>query len=1061
MSTKIHDQKQHRLLHAFARVESLDTLTAAEGRASGLNTGRALDRFYSTPNRVRRLWVRLMVAVRGEVAAFTLLAVAAGLASLSIPLAFDHMVSAGTLSMSAFGVFAGCYILAKVLDQLRAWRETRALMLVLQMVERASYREIVRKSPRLAGESVAYISSYAPQLTQIVYSADLVVALLFSVLASVILVTKTGIAGLVGLAATLLATWAMASLIRRIGVIYGEYIEAEGKRNSVVEKVARQASRIGLQGLSAAAEQKVEAIRTGQLSVLRRRATLQTVNRTIESSLIYLLAAAVYVAGSLLGEATKAASLLTVLVLLGTLLGHVQNALANYRVLRQTPVPLRKFSELLDSDSPQNGPAGEGSTFEDGSALTLESLTARVGLAGSVVVVGSDDDRRRTLEEMRNSFPTEASCLIPRETAWPALPPTEVVRELGLSAEKLRVLLGELDFAGGTRDRILGAQGPRSARAHELSEGERARLTLILALAARPEVLLVDDLFSHLPPAQAEQAISVLRRHHPGLLIVASERPEVIAAAEFRLEPTGHSLRLVRQSEQSVVGAPAACQPDPSPASTRSDDSEAPSDPPVPNLRTALSTGRRLFGRTAVITIMVAAAGVALAEAGYAFVTGHAPSVVWAAPRVLTTAVLVLLIAATYFGCVFAAPVTRIGQIHHSVIQKVLHGRIALSPANLAGRLTQDFGTLEMETPGAVAGLLLVGSQLAVSAAVVVTNAWQTLPLLVLVLAATVPVIKRCRAARTAGAHLRAAVRPPLLDRAGVQAATSLFRSSSSIRSWAERDFAKAADRQLAAAMRAGLADIRARINMDTLIAVLVLGGCAAALFFGGDSAPVACFLLITFSQSINTFANRLQTTSVNMANSGRALDLLKMESEESSRTAGADEGTDAALATVRSALALDGAVAIVGRSGAGKSVLLREFETHSDRPTRLIDHAPALTVLSPADLAGSSRAYDALVSTLPAPWQAAMPDAQTALDELSRSQQQLVMCAHALADSTSDLLLDEATGALPIQLERVVLLELVDRCRQDSRQLAVVLHRTENSDLLPRTISIGVEIAA
>jgi len=115
-----------------------------------------------------------------------------------------------------------------------------------------------------------------------------------------------------------------------------------------------------------------------------------------------------------------------------------------------------------------------------GKSSTIQCLVGqRKATAGGCTLLGRDAWRKRRII-------MERVCVVP-ET--PDLPPGISAVELGRFLGRVRPVWNADDFAG----RLKRVRVPRRLPARRLSKGQRRQLALAAALAAEPEVLILDD----------------------------------------------------------------------------------------------------------------------------------------------------------------------------------------------------------------------------------------------------------------------------------------------------------------------------------------------------------------------------------------------------------------------------------------------------------------------------------------------------------------------------------------------------------------------------------------
>jgi len=184
------------------------------------------------------------------------------------------------------------------------------------------------------------------------------------------------------------------------------------------------------------------------------------------------------------------------------------------------------------------GPSGAGKS------TVLDLVSGRARPTGGTVRVDDVDvaacgDRALARLRRRLGVVTPAVGLLPDRTVFGNL--AFVLRALGVGGSQARTQALEALEAGGLT-------AVRNALPHELADGERRRLLIARALAARPRLLLADEPAASLP--DEEPAIGALLRavHGEGLTCLIATQSATLARAlegrvvrlvQGRLEPEG------------------------------------------------------------------------------------------------------------------------------------------------------------------------------------------------------------------------------------------------------------------------------------------------------------------------------------------------------------------------------------------------------------------------------------------------------------------------------------------------------------------------------------------
>ena len=137
------------------------------------------------------------------------------------------------------------------------------------------------------------------------------------------------------------------------------------------------------------------------------------------------------------------------------------------------------------------GPNGGGKTSLLRALAGVEEASGEVRIDGEMVATLSEARRRRLLAFLPAS----------RELGWPIAARDVIALGLGASDEARIAGLIDLFELGALADRPI----------NRLSTGERTRVLLARAMAARPQLLMLDEPFAHLEPYWVLRLSAILR----------------------------------------------------------------------------------------------------------------------------------------------------------------------------------------------------------------------------------------------------------------------------------------------------------------------------------------------------------------------------------------------------------------------------------------------------------------------------------------------------------------------------------------------------------------------
>lgn len=797
------------------------------------------------------------------------------------------------------------------------WVKERAESLLTVAIRQLAYRRYRRIADRTGADVSEQILTNPPQISQIAYTVDFMVSALQTV---VVLATAIVLYGPYAvIAAALIAGLAAASvrLIGRIGALWSAYNAIEGRRRSLLGRIVAALPRAAFGPSWQAALTRLKEMREEEVVLLIRRVRLQMVNGFLNRGALTAVLA-VAVAGVDLLMPRHAAVNVGLIVAAQYLYGAVQNNLVNYRVVRLAVPMLRQLDDL--DQGPPSIPEPSLPPNARAVAAPVEAIDNPRQAFGPVGVAFVARD------------PEFSSAVLQR---WASCAP---------AAERDRFEEAATRFG-------LGADVVRRAFADAgtLSNGERHRLALALALAGRPELMVVDDAFASMDLATRESVAAVLLSMHEGRTVLLYRSPAYVPAA-FQVAtptPTGWTLAAasVPPASDPQDAADTAAASESGPPRDRSADAEEAFGSGMDRRGRLRRTIRLLFGWPAFAALVVSAFLLAGAQVVFAVATGEGGT--GTGIRVETAAACgaaAVAGAVLFFGVQFHTPIARLTALHHRLVSGLGKFR-PWAAGSVVGRLGQDLSDLQMDVPGAVGTVLIVVAQ---TGLMVLTTA---IGAPVLLVAAAVAAPLALVALRVGGARLMAASANGAARRNDYLAVVRLTdspldRLSPTMRASSAAAYAFAEDAYVAASVRSA----NAIAFRSALVQGLVFGVSAAAVWVAVTSSlvteAVAPSVLVYFSAAM---ASGLQSTIESLHRVG----VVGLTTE---RILGLEtwnppsEPLDGAVAAAADDIARvagePGAtlIAVVGRSGAGKSRALDALAQM--RPQRVLI-AGAIDVLA------------------------------------------------------------------------------------------------------------------
>jgi len=184
----------------------------------------------------------------------------------------------------------------------------------------------------------------------------------------------------------------------------------------------------------------------------------------------------------------------------------------------------------------------EGAACGYGERIVIGGINASIGPQDRIALLGPNGAGKSTLTKM---LAGETAPLAGRRTPAADLAigyfAQQQLEQLNLSADAFWHMreMGGPDYAGGDEQRVrdhLGKFGFQGDRAFEpvarFSGGEKARLTLALLVARRPNILLLDEPTNHLDIEMRHALTMALQGFEGGLIVVSHDRHLIKTVAD-------------------------------------------------------------------------------------------------------------------------------------------------------------------------------------------------------------------------------------------------------------------------------------------------------------------------------------------------------------------------------------------------------------------------------------------------------------------------------------------------------------------------------------------------
>lgn len=662
-----------------------------------------------------------------------------------------------------------------IFEWFRKWSESRVMLQIQQLTSRLLFYRLQKIDGTLLQENgkepMAYLTAYAPQLTQIIYVIDFCITSLLQVALLWLMFDWYGPLSILILAVIALFTVILQLIIIVIGKIYSQYMQTNHERIGILKTAVNELQSIKRQYLEPYLFIALAKVRERQVSIIKRRAKWQVINRTIEDSLAPILSL-LLVCIALWGKfGLDSADLFPLLVLVGIILDSVGNNLANFRVLRNTVGPTREIDTLfqqypLITKEPSH--TGNLQTGETRLTLSASDISYVFPSGSRVAIVGRTGVGKSHLLLQLAGKPVSNEGAISVQTCGTSvfmgkhepildssIAESVVLFDRPVNLKRYETAL----YNSGLAEDFAGESEKDSkvlySKEKNLSEGQMQRLSLSQALYVESDILLLDDVFSSLNPELAHKVAARILKSDSvkSTCFYATSRLELITYADYVvvlnrsdaviltpqqihegiegtkcIELLGQDffkqLKRIcvgqvprKSSEEGVLQTSVNIS-----AARKFSFGKQPSQPLVETFESSEGENLKIrhlaknmsamFPGWAILALAILLICIIISNIGFSSLIGNdhmSPA--------LNSKLILLLFAFTLIGIIgtifryiltFYFPISSIDRFHRMFIQKLLMNRKGKADLNqFNGKLTQDFTALEMEQPNTLVTLAM------------------------------------------------------------------------------------------------------------------------------------------------------------------------------------------------------------------------------------------------------------------------------------------------------------------------------------------------------------------
>jgi ABC-type bacteriocin/lantibiotic exporter with double-glycine peptidase domain len=893
----------------------------------------------------KHLWRHLLIVIWDELLVFVILGLFLSILAPVIAIALKQLFS--LMDQATFDAelvwftvaVSGLLILNLAVRWYQELRESRATLVIYQVMTRLLFRRLqqvdLKELRRDNKEALAYITSYAPQLTQVLYVVDFATTCVLIAVLVVTLFIWFGIASLGVLVTVALLTFILQRLIIIIGEIYHQYLLADHQRVSLVQSGLSELPLIKRQYLEPQILTAMAQARTNQVQILRKRAWWQAFNRMLEGNVVPLTSLALVGFALWSNQAITPANIFPLLFLIGLLMSAVENNLANIRVLRNTRGPSQDIEKLF-TDYPLIG-NNQASELQKGE-IRLESngQTYTIHRGERIAIIGQTGvGKTRLLLQLAgqpfadSKFSVKTSGTSVYVTRNQAIFDDTLAELITLWQRPVDLIAYEqaLMQSGLIEDLAKHQDGDARELYHQdtnLSEGQIQRLSLAQAFYAHPDILLLDDVFAPLDPKLTQRvahhifkddALTSTRilvtsrlemaQYVDKLLLVGEDAITFIDPRDFSEQTQALSrqilgdalaTKLQAQLQQPPLLAPDKVAVETSAARRYSfgnnmarvrEDAFDETEKQDIHIRDFFTNVRAIFS-SAIIGVLAVTMLLAL-SANILFV---ALIERWSDLQSqdttlgITLAGLVILsMVATFarYSLSFYTPILPIDRLHRLFFQRLISGNDEMNRGKLVGRLTSDYSSLEMSVPNN--SMTIVASVLefiAYTGLLIIATPFSLFILLPFSFFAH-RAYEQGKQVIVGASRLRASVRGPLLSFISPALGSEGYRLSTLLRHPIRNRFVHLADLDAKGSYWSLLGTLRVSLLIRSIGLVLflaVLWSVSILLLTGNSMAfgltpSLIIFLALTFSQRVANLINQLQQTDVLLTDLERLAELL------------------------------------------------------------------------------------------------------------------------------------------------------------------------------------------
>ncbi|MCQ4086760.1 ATP-binding cassette domain-containing protein [Saccharibacillus sp. JS10] len=918
--------------HSFNQVltQSADQAAVDPRHREQLQMNEYVNQMEQQDHVKKGLWMNLFLTLKKEFFSFFVLSLLVATAMAVLPLFLNEVFTSlenqvlGERLLQAALSLTVLLVFKLIVDTYCRWKESKLMILIHQVTMRFVFRRIqnidVTELQRKNKDPISFLTMYASQITQIVYIVDFITTTLLQIVLIVLLVKGFGLLSFVVLGCLILSTFVLQRLIVLIGRVYFQYMTLNHERISLLKTTIEEIKKINRQKIEPQFSLTLKKVRSKQIGVLRKRATLQTINRVLEDNLSPLLSLLLVVLAFQSNLGISISEIFSLLVILGMILSSLSNNLANYRVIRNTKEPTRELEQTIFNDTVKPDFKSENLAKDAKSELLFtngneeEAISIQPG--DKVAVLGKSGAGKTRLllkvagiENSAFKFPLEIanpfrSLLVEKNTI---LFDASILEIITLFAKEIDAHWYHSAVSkSGLRKDLLKEPGSDlrllSSVEQNLSEGQLQRVMLAQALYHDPELLLLDNIFSSFDAELAHEVASRLFKDEKksDTVLFTTSRADLLPYADNFLIIDDEQLILYTKEEvqnqdqyarlSAILGQesmdewleelrkaevensgfkydfskelPTQTLHQPSissiPIASTYDRTENVAYSLKDFFKNTCSIFTPLYMIWILVSLVVYSASIIVFPYLIQQADGTHPNFLWLGIGVVIAGIVASIIR---YLVTYRASIGAIEQLHQSFFDRILSGENKINKNKMIGRVTEDYTDLEMEQPN---NLVSIAMALILSLAYLAIFLGNNLIYLVIVIPIglalwhTYFTVKKVI---VASSRLKADVRGPVFNFFSPSLYNRTYRNSDIFKQKVYARFSDLADIHSYGAYWSSLANVRVSFSINGLTMILFIGMIWGTVWFGQYSwiaSSVTLYLAYNFSGYLTAIINQL-----------------------------------------------------------------------------------------------------------------------------------------------------------------------------------------------------------